>query len=199
MNIYTPHTRPEILERVTAVGFRVFEGAGGDYDLNIIAERNPAGEDDAFDDWLHVIYQLGGEWRWHAYRVTTDPGIYWLRRGQGRGTAILCHPQQMSGVYSLDLHSGKYTALCQRNGPVRVWRDRNGDDHADLGSSIDEGWFGINIHRSSIHGSESVGAYSAGCTVFKDPVDFDEFIQLCKEQVRVNNWDKFTYTLIEGK
>ena len=131
--------------------------------------------------------------------MTTDPGIYWLRRGEERGTAILCHPQQMRGVYSLDLHSGKYEALCQRNGKVRVWRDRNGDDHADLGGNVDEGYFGINIHRSSLQGSSNVGPYSAGCTVFQSPNDFKEFIFLCKEQVRANSWEKFTYTLIGGK
>jgi len=196
--IEDPNVRPEILDRVEAEGFAVFD-SGADFDLNIIGERNPAGEDDNFDDWLHVIYKEGGEWRWHAYRVTTDPGIYWLRRGEDRGTAILCHPQQMRGVYKLDLHSGKYLALCQRNGEVKVWRDRNGDDHADLGGNVHEGYFGINIHRSSIRGSDRVGPYSAGCTVFSDPDDFNEFIQLCKEQERINDWSTYTYTLIGGK
>ena len=43
--------RPEILDRVKALGFATFE-SGADYDLNIIGERNPRGRADHFDDRL---------------------------------------------------------------------------------------------------------------------------------------------------
>jgi len=62
-----------------------------------------------------------------------------------------------------------------------------------------EGYFGINIHRAS--GSrkiDKVERYSAGCTVFQDPYDFDQFIDLCQDQRRVNGWDTFTYTILLG-
>jgi len=190
--------RPEILDRVEALGFVVFD-SGLDYDLNIIGERNPEGEADKFDDWIHVIYRVRGVWNWHAYACTTDAGMYYLKSyNMPSGTAILCHPQQMRGVYSLDLHKARYEALCQRNGTVDVWRDRNRDHIHDMMGDIDTGYFGINIHKAGKN-SVIVGKWSAGCTVIQHQDDFDEFIKLCKMQVKHNNFDTFTYTLILGK
>lgn len=190
-------SRPAILDRVEALGFAVFD-SGADYDLNIIGCRKVDGVPDSFDDELHVVYQLRGRWVHHVYSCTTDPGLYWLQSGSVQGTAILCHNQQMRSVYSIDLHRGKYEALCQRNGPVNVWRDRNHDDSHDYGGNVDRGYFGINIHRASISGSSVVGAYSAGCTVLNNPDQYDELIYLCKQQIKTNGWDRFTYTLLFG-
>ena len=47
---------PRIIELARAAGFVVFDGQ--DWDLNIIGERNPEGEADQFDDWIHVCYFL---------------------------------------------------------------------------------------------------------------------------------------------
>jgi len=191
------NTRPKILDRVAAKGFAVFD-SGADFDLNIIGCRNENGVPDAFDDQLFVVYQSRGRWIQHQYSCTTDPGLYWLQSGSVRGTAILCHDQQMRGVYSIGLHQGKYEALCQRHGPVNVWRDRNHDARHDYGDNVDRGWFGINIHRASRNGSAIVGQYSAGCTVLSDPNEFDELIWLCKQQIKINGWKQFTYTLLYG-
>ena len=189
--------RPEILDRVQKEGFKVF--SEGDFNLNIIGERNPDGEADLFDDWLHIVYKHRGIWVWKVYACTVDAGAYYLKNySRPSGTAILVHPQQMNGIYKIDLHGGKYEALCQRNGTVKVWRDNNKDLIHDMGGKEHSGNFGINIHRASINGSEYVGRYSAGCTVIKYPEDFDEFMSICKLQVSHNGWDKFTYTLIGG-
>ena len=49
----------------------------------------------------------------------------------------------------MDLHRGKYLALCQRK-PVSVYRDNDKDKRYDLkDKTIDTGLFGINIHKSS--------------------------------------------------
>lgn len=201
MRVYTENgKRPEILDRVEALGFVVFKSQ--DYDLNIIGERNPDGEADQFDDWLHVIFLERGIWQWYAYKCTTDAGMYYLKNySRPSGTAILCHPQQMRGVYKLDKHGGKYDALCQRNGPVKVWRDRNKDHIHDMMGEPEEGYFGINIHRSNLspEGAQKVGKYSAGCTVIQRPDEFDEFLGLCKKQIKKTGFDSFTYTLILGK
>lgn len=190
--------RPEILDRVEKHGFVVFD-SGYDYDLNIIGERNPNGEADKFDDWIHVIFRLRGMWNWYAYRCTTDAGMYYLKNyNMPSGTAILCHPQQMRGVYSIDLHKSRYEALCQRNGPVDVWRDRNKDHIHDMDGEIDNGYFGINIHKAGTD-SVIVGKWSAGCTVLQHDEDFEEFMGLCRMQIKTNNFRSFTYTLILGK
>ena len=104
-------------------GYAFFER--GDYNLNIVGVRNDSGKADTFDDFINVIYKLNGEWCVDTYPATTEPGTSILRRPiNKKGTAILV-PNQYRGVYKIDTHGGKrkYTALCQRNGEVEVWRD----------------------------------------------------------------------------
>ena len=54
MRILTEEAYPSILQRVKDAGFVVFES--NDYDMNIIGERNPNGETNKFDDWIHVLF-----------------------------------------------------------------------------------------------------------------------------------------------
>ena len=115
------------------------------------------------------------------------------------GCAILV-PGQYRGVYKIDKHGGRYEAICQRNGKVKVYRDDNKDDTYDYDAdSIQSGYFGINIHRSSAYKTGNyINKYSAGCQVFADPDDFDDFMEICHKASHI--WgNKFTYTLIESK
>lgn len=191
---------PEILQRVHDHGFKVFD-SDHDFDLNIVALRNPIGRTNKFDDLLFCVFKVDGQWIVNKYKVTTDPGHYWLHNpSRVEGTAILKHPQQCRSVYKLDLHRGKYLALCQRNGKVTVWRDSNRDSYHDFDVDEQRGYFGINIHRASKHRiTENVDRYSAGCTVFADPEEFAVFIEACKMQVEHNGWKTFTYTILLGR
>jgi hypothetical protein len=63
--------------------------------------------------------------------------------------------------------------------------------------TIDEGMYGINIHRSSPNGvSVQVDGWSAGCQVFSNIRHFEQFMQIMKKAEAVSN--SFTYTLIES-
>src|SRR5210317_55472 len=190
--------RPEILDRVEENGFVTFDGV---FDLNLIGLRSPQQIANAFDDWFFVVCR-GEDGLWHQwiFPCTTDAGLYWLQNPSNvLGTAIMVHPQQARGVYKLDLHAGKYLALCQRNGSVKVWRDNNKDEILDRGGEELEGYFGINIHRASSHRVlDDVERYSAGCTVIQDPDDFDQLIELCHKQINTIGVESFTYTLIDG-
>ena len=175
----------------------------GDYDVNIIGIRNSDTEGrvtNHYDDHITISYKLGEDWHFHCWNATTDPGTYWLDNPSNRdGTAILV-PNQYFGIYKIDKHNGKYWAVCQRHGKVAVYRDGNKDDIYDYDEdSISEGYFGINIHRSSAYKIGTyINKYSAGCQVFQDPDDFDEFMDICnKAKDKCGN--KFTYTLIESK
>jgi hypothetical protein len=77
-----------------------------------------------------------------------------------------------------------------------VWRDSNKDHTYDYdNSTIDVGMFGINIHHAGAH-SENVNNWSAGCTVFANMDEFDDFMGLVDLDVQ-NNWGQiFTYTLL---
>jgi hypothetical protein len=176
----------------------------GDYDVNIIGVRNSSTKGrvtNHYDDHITIAYKLGADWHFHCWPATTDPGLYWIDNPMNsRGGCAILVPGQYSGIYKIDKHNGKYTALCQRNGKVRVYRDGDKNDQYDYDEdSIDQGYFGINIHRSSAYKPTTyINKYSAGCQVFQDPDDFEDFMELCHKAA--DQWgNKFTYTLIESK
>ena len=190
--------RPEILDRVEALGFVTFDGA---FDLNLIGVRNPEAKANQFDDLFHVVCKDEKNlWQHFIFTCTTDPGLYWLQKStRVDGTAIMVDPQQARGCYKLDLHAGKYLALCQRGGKIKVWRDANKDQILDRDGKQHVGYFGINIHRASqTRIVDKVERYSAGCTVIQKFSDFDMLIHLCKKQIQTIGVDTFTYTLIKG-
>ena len=189
------NVRPAILDRIERMGYPVFEN--GDYDVNIIGVRSAKRQAGAFDDVIHLAYKTDGQWMHFEFCATTDPGIYWLQNGRSEGTAILV-PGHYRGCWQLGLHRGKYKALTQCK-PVQVYRDNNRDDIIDMiDENIDEGIFGINIHRAhSTAEVQSVGKYSAGCQVIQRSFDFGVLIRACEEQVASRGWHTFSYTLIE--
>lgn len=181
---------------LTSQGHAFFEN--GDYNLNIVGVRNDSGDATKFDDFINLLYKVDGEWVCDIYPATTEPGMNILKRPiNSKGTAILV-PGQYRSTYKIDTHGGKrkYTALCQRSGKVRVWRDDNRDSTPDYVGPEDEGMYGINIHRQ--FGSderEYTGGVSAGCQVFQSSKDFYEFMDTCNRAA--DKWgNSFTYTLI---
>ena len=194
-------TKPAILDVLLVKDYAVFDG--DNYDLNIIGIRSKNSVAGEFDDLIVVVYKVNGEWFQECFKCTTDPGVYWLldkkKKGNKKGTAVLV-PGQYRGCWIIDYHSGRYKALCQRTGDVKVYRDANKDNIIDKDkSTIDEGLFGVNIHRAhSKYELDTVGAYSAGCTVIQRPEDFDRFMWLAHQQIKHNpTFTKFSYTLID--
>lgn len=183
-------------------GYVTFDG-NLKYNLNIIGVRSIFRDAARFDDLMVVIYRGDDkEWAVNSYELTTDPGPNILRRPlNAKGTAILV-PGQYRSTYKIDVHGGKsrYIALCQRLGKVKVYRDDDKDVKLEMDSgTIDEGMFGINIHRHA--GSderEYVRGASAGCQVFKNNADFREFMVLCNKSAELFD-NSFTYTLLDEK
>lgn len=174
----------------------------GAYNLNIIGIRtdNNNKVTNKFDDYIVVIYKSPqGKENRIIYNITTEPGLtYMLKPENNKGTAILV-PNQYRGCWQLGLHNKKYIALVQRK-TVKVYRDNNKNDIYDLNpTTIDEGIFGINIHRANQnYARNTVDMYSAGCQVFQEPKQFKSFIELCKKQ-KERYGNSFTYTLLEEK
>ena len=115
------------------------------------------------------------------------------------GVAILV-PNQYRGSHEIRLHQGKYEAVCQKK-PVKVYRDKNKDGKYDmLEENIQEGIFGINIHKagSRANGSTQIDKWSAGCQVFSKESNFDVFMELAKNAKALYG-NAVTYTLIESK
>lgn len=175
--------------------YRFFDGAKA-YDVNIIGVRRMKGTPNKFDDMIVAIYRdRSKKWCVNSYPITTDPGVYHLKNpSRVAGTAILV-PGQYRSVYKIDKHRGKYEALCQRGGQVAVYRDGNKDSRHDMDPDTEqEGFFGINIHKAG-NSSTNVDRWSAGCQVFKNASDFEEFMDIMRHARDI--WgNSFTYTLL---
>ena len=192
---YPKEVRPPRLNQLRALGYKTFETT--DFDLNLIGVRSRNRTPGKFDDTFYCIYLDRGEWIEERFICTVDPSAeQHLDPTNPRGVAIL-KPGQYRGVYKLDMHRGKYLALCQRNGEVTVYRDNTHDRRSDH-IREESGMFGINIHRA--HESlikTSTKWYSSGCTVIQHPADFARLMALCQMQVDLLGYESFTYTLLE--
>lgn len=190
------YTREQIEKAVKAKGYAWFEG-NKDYDVNIVGIRNSTTGQrvtNAFDDLITVSYKLAGAWKFHAWPATTDPGRKAvLEFSNPTGVARLVEGQYR-GSHMIGLHQGRYEALRQQK-PVKVYRDRDRDLEHDE-TQIQEGIFGINIHRAGAD-SSLVENWSEGCQVFKRSADFDSFMQICRAAREIHG-NSFTYTLIES-
>ena len=196
-------TLDAVKKAVVSKGYKWFEDKSNKgYDVNIVGIRNSETSNEVtnhFDDTLTISYKVDGEWKFHSWPATTDPGQYWIENPISKdGTAILV-PGQYRGSHMIGLHQGKYEALRQRK-PVKVYRDNDKDLEYDTDEdTIKEGIYGINIHRSNPYDqSYYVNKWSAGCQVFKKVADFHEFMDICRKAKDI--WgNSFSYTLIESK
>jgi hypothetical protein len=174
------------------------------YDVNIVGVRNSETKNkvtNSFDDKLTISYKVHGEWKFHCFDCTTDPGTHWVKNIMRTSGVAILKPGQYRSSHKIRLHAGRYDALCQKK-PLKVYRDNNRDDKYDLlEENVQEGIFGINIHRATSRTggkSSRVDRWSAGCQVIAANDDWQEFLEICKKAREI--WgNSFTYTLIESE
>jgi len=192
------YSKEQIETALKSKGYVWFEDPSNKgFDVNIVGVRNSSTGDkvtNVFDDYLTVSYKENGEWKFHIWSATTDPGTKGVMQyGNKAGVARLVEGQYR-GSHTIRLHQGKYEALGQAKN-VKVFRDPNKDMKYDE-NKIDEGLFGINIHKAGAN-STFVENWSEGCQVFKKSADFEEFMKICRK-ARAIHGNSFTYTLIES-
>lgn len=191
------YSRQQIENAMHAKGYVWFESAK-DYDLNIVGVRNDRTNNvtNIFDDTMTLSYKVDGQWVYHEWACTTDPGKKAMTTFENPvGVAILA-PGQYRKSHAIGLHQGKYTALRQV-GNVRVFRDGNKDQKFDMRGSF-VGMFGINIHRSSPTGTSTyVENWSMGCQVFANIRDFEKFMSICRKAADTFT-NSFSYTLLNA-
>jgi len=165
----------------------------GDFNLNIIGLRTDDNRGELFNDWLFVAFRQNDHEQLLAFPITTDPGTYWLEHPMNvEGTAIV-KPGHYRKLWTLGRHRGQYPALIQ-HGPVTVYRDNNRDQWRDKPSEIQQGHFGINLHRAGLN-SDRIGKWSAGCQVFQKSSDFDLFMAIINRAL-IDWGGTFSYTLL---
>lgn len=192
------YTREQVEVAVKSKGYVWFEDANNKgFDVNIVGIRNSATGDkvtNLFDDYLTVSYKEAGEWKFQIWPATTDPGKKGVMEYHNANGVARLVEGQYRGSHGIGLHQGKYEALKQAKN-VKVYRDANRDMTFNE-NKIQEGVFGINIHRAGAD-STYVENWSEGCQVFKKSADFDVFMSICRKARDIHG-NSFTYTLIES-
>jgi hypothetical protein len=193
------YTREKIHAALTAKGYVYFEDAANKtYDVNIVGIRNSSTGNkvtNLFDDMITISFKdETGNWVYKEWMNTTEPGKKGVMQYHNAGGVARLVEGQYRGSHALGLHQGKYEALRQAKS-VKVYRDKNKDLTFDE-TKIDEGVFGINIHKAG-RDSTWVENWSEGCQVFKRVKDFDEFMKIVKKSAKIHG-NSFTYTLIES-
>lgn len=196
------YTREQIEKAMNGKGHKYFHH--GAYNVNIIGVRNGATGDEItnkFDDCMTISYKDdAGNWNFNCWKCTTDPGTYWAENLMNKAGVAILKEGQYRGSHMIGLHQGKYEALRQK-GPLKVYRDNNLDDEYDLiEEDVQNGIFGINIHKAGSwkSGSVQVDKWSAGCQVFSKQDDFYDFMNVMNK-ARDRWGNSFTYTLINSK
>ena len=192
------YTKEQVEAAVKAKGYVWFEDIKNKgYDVNIVGIRNSSTGDkvtNAFDDLLTISYKENGEWKFYSWPATTDPGKKGVMEYHNKSGVARLVEGQYRGSHTIRLHQGKYEALGQAKN-VKVYRDANRDMTYNE-TKIDEGVFGINIHKAGAD-STYVENWSEGCQVFKKSADFEEFMKICRKARDIHG-NSFTYTLIES-
>ena len=104
-----------VLKEMDNLGHTVFTGDKKPFNLNIVGIRNQNAKLDEFGCTMTTFWKFNGEWNFRQWPWTTLPGSTYLQHRllNRKGCAILV-PGQYKSTYALDLHNGKYEALCQR-------------------------------------------------------------------------------------
>lgn len=166
------------------------------YQLNIVGRRSKNNQAGKFDDRLYVFWKNDdNKWEGKKYEITTDPATYFLNNPINKLGAAILKEGQYVDAYGLGLHKNSYEAVVQKKDVV-VYRDYNRNSILDWNNGKEQkGQFGINIHKAG-YNTEDTGKYSAGCQVFKNVDDFEEFMDLARKHKQLYG-NKMTYTLID--
>ena len=144
------YKKEQIENALKTKGYAWFEN--GDYDVNIVGVRNSATGNkvtNAFDDFLTISYKEGGQWKFHIWPATTEPGTKGVKEYHNAAGVARLVEGQYRGSHTIRLHQGKYEALGQAKN-VKVYRDANKDMVFDE-TKITEGLYGINIHKAGAY------------------------------------------------
>lgn len=197
-----------VINAMLQKGYVVYDTPDKGWNINIVGIRSASNSSKLFDDLLFVFYRLDNLWSHSVYSITTDPSPFYLENPSPsvskKGTAILKEGQYIS-AYEINWHhygeKSQHMALCQL-GPVTVYRDNNHDALMNpLPGYEESGQFYINIHRGPVDGDADTytdtnnSGYSAGCQVFSNYNDFNQFLGICYKS-RANFGNVFTYTLL---
>lgn len=124
---------------------------------------------------------------WMA-RSTTEPGRYYTDRPMNQGGAARLDTGYHKGLWSRGRHRN-HSAMVQ-TGSARLVRDANRNFSRD-DVITNESWRGVNWHTTYGGVSFSIGRWSAGCCVTRNPEEFKKAMDLIDGQGREKSYDFF--------
>jgi len=153
--------------------------------VNIMGIRNDSNPGEWNDS---IIVNIDNKiWK---YEATVDPSLYYTKNPMKKqGCAHLCLGFHKN-IWIIGMHRGKYTALVQRGGKCKIWRDKNKNFKND-DNIIEYKYSAINLHHGYSKRGK-IGVHSAGCQVIRSKSEFEDFIRNVKEA----GIQKFSYLLI---
>lgn len=156
---------------------------------------------DKFTDALYLIPQNAKDTDLITpYQITTTPSLayYGKKPLNPQGTGIKMPGDTLFNIQSHTLGHGTYVMGVEGE-PINVGRYDVGIDKYDTYhpvTSFKKQNCGMEIHRSSTSAiSPCIGPWSAGCQVFCDINEFNDFIN--KALAQTNNSKRFYYAIIE--
>jgi hypothetical protein len=197
------YTKDTIERAVKAAGY-VWYDKNGDYELNLVGVRNiepdPAVTNN-FDDYITLSYKVNGEWQFWSWPATTQPGAKYMTSPMTEKGSAIVKPGQYPDSHMVGIHGKSYEAVRQKGGggDMDLYRDKNKDliydyDENSIQITSSEG---INIHRATkgMNPTAKVDGHSAGCQVFANEKDFDQFLKIAKTATGIHG-NSITYTLL---
>jgi hypothetical protein len=168
---------------------------------NRIEIKKQAGNQDKFTDALYLIPQdAKDEDVIIPYQITTTPSLsyYGEKPMNPQGTGIKLPGDTLYNLRDHELPHGKYKMMVEGE-PINVGRYEVGTKKIETYHPVKtlKGQnCGMEIHRSSTGApSPCVGPWSAGCQVFSDIKEYNDFIQKASNQTKNSN--RFFYALVE--
>lgn len=195
----SPLSNPKIDKMINFMkskGYKVYDAPNV---LNMVAfmsAKKDKGEvSNKFDDILNVFYKnSNNNWELLEYQVTTMPG--WLPK-----TELL--PEKIGflqfGQYIDQLKFSEYNGYKALNVSECIVHINDSVQIYNFKSQTTTAKNICLLHKSDDKGSaESVFNYSGGAHVFKNAVQYDQFIKLCEEQFTSSKKDTYTYTFCKN-
>lgn len=188
-----------VIRAMRLKGYVVYQ----DGKLNLVGARTyPLNPPDVFNDVFYVFWYNKSVLQGLKYNVTTKPGLTSLTNAAKKGSRIVAEGQYIDtwilGKFNKDLQDHK--ALIQVRG-VNTYDDDDLDNIIDLKNfkTNQSGGFQIHTIWTRLHNTARlVNGWSAGCTVFPNNTEHQQFIALCEQSQSQNNQKNFTYTIMKS-
>lgn len=167
---------------------------------NRLSVKKETANQDRFIDALYFIPQNAeDEDIFTPYQITTVPSLayYGNKPLNPKGVGIKLPGETLYYLKEATLGKSKYKMMVEGE-PIEAGRYKEGVVKFETYHPVDK--FekqncGMQIHKSSATRGVCVGPWSAGCQVFADGTEWNEFIALAEKQT--TNSNKFIYALIE--